>query len=77
MAGHTGAEVLNSERSTSSNSSFTVGDICWRIEFLYFFSGLLNYIEYIFSTRGKGINVNLARKSRDEKDTGDEKEWER
>ena len=32
-------------------------------------------MEYIFSTRGKGINVNLVRK-RDEKDTGDEKEWE-
>lgn len=32
-------------------------------------------MEYIFSNRGKGINVNLVRK-RDEKDTGDEKEWE-
>lgn len=45
------------------------------MEFLCFSPGLLNYIEYIFSTRGKGINVNLVRK-RDEKDAGDEKEWE-
>ena len=52
-----------------------LGDICWRMEFLCFSPGLLNYIEYIFSTRGKGINVNLVRK-RDEKDAGDEKEWE-